>query len=59
MKALKSDLAKRLLANKVSARALQDWLIHRLPASEISVTHKLDDIVIVTKVVPVVVPKAD
>jgi hypothetical protein len=58
MKALKSDLAKSLLANEVSAKALQGWLVHRLP-SEISITHRVDDVVTVTKVVPIIVPKAD
>jgi hypothetical protein len=53
MKALKSDLAKSLLNQPISAKQLAEWLVLREEVV-ITVHHDGKDV----KVVPVIVPKA-
>ena len=60
MKALKSELAKSLLADPVAAKKLQEWLVTgRNPATEISFTYSYKrHEVEVKRVTPMIVPKA-
>ncbi len=54
MKALKSDLAKSLLNQPVSAKQLAEWLVLRKDIV-IEISHDGKDV----KVVPTIVPKAE